>query len=205
MLQHKIQLKDVCYKSKNLKSCITYINSTVELHYQALLTGNIQSKQLFHQFGATSHQSHHRPPFLAENKKKKNKGHFSLAPITHKLLGTNTPERDTERERERERDLIRSLFCSETTAIKQESNRVNLNRLAITICVHKLFQLSASFDPEKDFIPILQSKYKLVIHPHHTLKIQFSHPPPHPNQHLLVMHISVSRKPNNLQVTFQKI
>jgi hypothetical protein len=61
-----------------------------------------------------------------------------------------------------ERYLIRSLLSTESTTIKQEGNWVELNGLAITIGIHQLLQLCASFDPEKYFISILNLKSKHV-------------------------------------------
>ncbi|MFS7929056.1 hypothetical protein Hanom_Chr04g00328071 [Helianthus anomalus] len=63
------------------------------------------------------------------------------------------------RERERERgNLIRSLLPTKTTPIKQKSNRVKLDRLSVTVSIHKLLQLCASFDPKKHFITILRTE-----------------------------------------------
>ncbi|MFS7922072.1 hypothetical protein Hanom_Chr03g00244431 [Helianthus anomalus] len=58
------------------------------------------------------------------------------------------------RGRERE-NLIWRLLCTKTAAIKQESNGVDLNRLPVTVCIHQLLKLCASFDPKKNFVSIL--------------------------------------------------
>lgn len=54
-----------------------------------------------------------------------------------------------------EENLVWGLLSPETTSIKQEGNWVEFHRLTVTICIHKLLQLGAPFDPEKDFITIL--------------------------------------------------
>lgn len=52
-------------------------------------------------------------------------------------------------------NLIWSLFSTETTPIKQESDGVEIHRLTVTVSGHQLLQLSGPLDPKKDFISIL--------------------------------------------------
>lgn len=54
--------------------------------------------------------------------------------------------------------FIWGLFPTQPTSIKQESNGVEINRLPITVRIHKLPKLSTAFDSEEDFIPILHDK-----------------------------------------------
>lgn len=64
--------------------------------------------------------------------------------------------------RQGDTDLIWSLLCSKATTIKKKCNGVKIHRLSVTVSIHKLFQLSASLDPEENFIPVLQhQKFKL--------------------------------------------
>lgn len=58
----------------------------------------------------------------------------------------------------RKRDLIGSLFSSETAAVEQESDRVQLHRLPVAVRIHKFLQLGAPLDPEKYFVPILKQQ-----------------------------------------------
>lgn len=73
-------------------------------------------------------------------------------------------------------NLIWSLLCSKATAVKQESNGVEIHRLSVTVCIHKLFQLSASLDPEENFIAILKHPtfhgYFILMLPHEGATIQ---------------------------------
>ena len=59
--------------------------------------------------------------------------------------------------------LIRGLLGSQTTAIKQECNRVEFHRLSVAVSVHKLLQLGTSLDPEKHFIPILALDFEVDV------------------------------------------
>lgn len=56
--------------------------------------------------------------------------------------------------------LIRSLLGSKSASIKKKCNRVQFDRLPITVCSHELAQLGASFNPKEHLITILKFETK---------------------------------------------
>ncbi len=57
--------------------------------------------------------------------------------------------------RGRNENLCRSLFSSETSAIKKEGNGLRVHGLAVTVCMHQLLQCGCALDPEENLSTIL--------------------------------------------------
>ncbi|WVY93590.1 hypothetical protein V8G54_032678 [Vigna mungo] len=103
---------------------------------------SLQSDEAWHRF-------HHHPP-------------FPTAIIKVHVKTKNCRDRDKNMNKKKDNtNLIRSLLSTKAPTIKEKSNGVEINRLSVTISIHKLFQLSAPLDPEEHFVPILQHPVKI--------------------------------------------
>lgn len=63
--------------------------------------------------------------------------------------------------------FIRCLLPTKSTSIKEKSNRLEIHRLSVTVCIHELFQLGAAFNSKEHFISILHQKQCWFIQTYH--------------------------------------
>lgn len=60
-------------------------------------------------------------------------------------------------------EFVGEMLCKDATPVKQKNNGVELHRLMITVCIHKLFQLCVSIDLERHFNSILTLHFEIDV------------------------------------------